>query len=395
MIRNARASVGLFEQEDVHYQSVYGFEATTLDDYTDAWMLRIAFYDGEESALQKSIKCYYYGYANGETNNVIESMIAYLNGMEGYTRLSYARYWHGYLVILKPLLYFFDYGDIRGILKGIELAFVLSVCILMAQKNMQQFIPAFAASLVCIEFHVVGMSLQYSWVFLIAMTASVIILKCYPDKIDDRRIKFLFLMIGMCTSYFDFLTYPVFTLGVPLIILTLCRIMSERTAKLPIRTICNAVCWGAGYAGMWFLKWLIGSILTDENIILDGIQSVLYRSGVQNEGEQIGYGEVLWENIRVLCKYPYVLAVGAAVIWIFALRKKYRLQMTKDIAVTMLMLTAIPFAWYAISLNHSYIHAFMTYRDLGIAIMGGLCLLTVLASVLRRDSQEGNDDGKH
>ena len=106
MLTNARASIEIFEKEGPFPQTVAGYKATTLDNYTDAWMLRNAFYDGEESAFQKSMHIYYKGYHSEEINNVCESMIAYLNGKEGAERHSYARYWHGYLILLKPLLYF-------------------------------------------------------------------------------------------------------------------------------------------------------------------------------------------------------------------------------------------------------------------------------------------------
>lgn len=393
---NARASVEIFQREGVMPQAVEGYRATTMDNYTDSWMLRIAFYDGDDSLLQKSLNNYYYGYGEEQTRNVCESMIAYLDGMEGYTRMSYGRYWHGYLVFLKPLLCFFSYGDIRGILKGVELALIIWLCVLLERRHLGRFAPAFAVAMGCIEFHTVAMSMQYSWVFIIAMAFSVYILQRYPDQKEKLESGVLFLMIGMCTSFLDFLTYPVFTLGIPLMILLLCRNESKEEKGFLKSAVYQAGCWAVGYIGMWVQKWVLCSIFTGENMIADALRTIRQRSGTDVMGTAVGYGDVLFENIRVLCKWPYVLAVAA--VCILALVRVIRgiirnrdAKTQSDMAQTVrgnaerfaayLFVALLPFMWYAISINHSYIHAVMTYKDLGIAIFACACMVTEAAEL--------------
>lgn len=391
MIKNAKASVDIFKVEGVQPQVVHGYKATSLDNYTDTWMLRNAFYNGEEPVWQKSLNIYYYGYTDGRTNNVCESTIAWLEGEEGYERMSYARYWHGYLVILKPLLYFFDYGDIRGILKAVELMMLVYVCVLLEKRNKARYIPAFLAAMLCAEFHVIGMSMQYSWVFLIAMTYSIIILKGYPDIMKKPGADLLFLMIGMTTSYFDFLTYPLFTLGIPLLFLVICMGGSEQENMLPVMAIKSAVCWAIGYIGMWVEKWILCTLLTGENLIADGIHAILNRSGRDVMGVRKGYLETLHDNVWVFGKYPYALVCLAAVILLFIMGKKENKNaFSKRTFYTYAGIAVLPFCWYAISINHSYIHCFMTYRILCVTVFAILCavseavvLILQLPSVVR------------
>lgn len=384
MIKNARASVDIFKIEGTHPQVIHGYQATTLDNYTDAWMLRNAFYNGDESSWQKALNVYYYGYLNGETNDVCESMIAWLVGKEGYERLAYARYWHGYLIILKPLLFFWDYGDIRGFLKSIELALLIYVCVLLNKRQLTHFIPAFAAAMICIEFQVIGMSLQYAGVFMIAILFSIFILRQYPYSMEKFRGQNIFLIIGMMTSYFDFLTYPLFTLGIPLLFLTICeKGENKNSAPLLFTAFKNSVYWAVGYIGMWVQKWLYCTIFTGENLIADGLQAIVNRSSREVNGEQIRYWQTLRANMIPLCKYPYVLAVLAAAIIIFSLCKKSdKVTFSKGALITYLYIAILPFCWYAISINHSYIHSFMTYKSLGITVFAGLCILTELRKVL-------------
>ena len=383
MIKNARASVDIFKIEGTHPQVIHGYQATTLDNYTDAWMFRNAFYNGDESSWQKALNVYYYGYLDGETNDVCESMIAWLAGKEGYERLSYARYWHGYLTILKPLLFFWDYGDIRGLFKFIELALLIYVCVLLNKRQLTHFIPAFTAAMICIEFQVIGMSLQYSWVFMIAMLFSIAILRQYPYGMEKFFGGACFLIIGMMTSYFDFLTYPLFTLGMPLLFLIICEKGENKNSPPIVFTVFkNSVYWAVGYIGMWVQKWIYCTVFTGENLIADGVQAVVNRSSREVNGEQIRYWQTLRVNMAPLCKYPYVIAVLAAAIIIFFLCKKNdKGTFSKDAFIAYLYVAILPFGWYAISINHSYIHSFMTYKSLGITVFAGLCILTELGKV--------------
>lgn len=377
MIYNARASIGLIEELGVNPPLILGYQATTLDTYTDTWMLRIAFYNGEESLLQKSLNDYYYGYGDVLSDNVCENVVAYLNGAEGYERYSYARYWHGYLVFLKPLLFFFDYGDIMGILKFIQLSLVVFCCVLLERNKLTKCIPAFLAACVCVEFHTIGLSIQYSGVFITALLSSIWILKRKDREFQDLSVDFVFLVTGMCTSFLDFLTYPIFTLGIPLTMMLLRRSIYKWKWKLPLSALLDSFYWGVGYIGMWSIKWVLCTILTDENMIVNAIQFILYRSGARVMGKDVSYLEVLWENIRMICKYPYVLAVLCAIILILIDKNRFHL-MKKEIVTAWLFVVCLPFLWYAISRNHSYIHAFMAYRDLGVSVFAGLCFLTQL-----------------
>lgn len=379
IIKNARASVDIFKLEGSNPQVIHGYQATALDNYTDAWMLRNAFYNGEESAWQKALHVYYYGYPDEESYDVRESTIAWLEGKDGYEKKSYARYWHGYLILLKPLLYFWDYGDIRGFLKWIELSMVIYICVLLSKRKLERFIPAFIAAMICIEFQLIGMSMQYSWVFLIGMAFSVMILRKAPHRSEeDGRDDLLFLVIGMLTSYFDFLTYPLFTLGIPLLFLIICEREEEReNAALLGTAIKHSVYWSVGYIGMWVQKWILCTVFTGENLLADGLNSILERSGRSVNGEQVGYVDALRANIAPICKYPYFLAVLAAAVLIFVIcRKEESGTFSGWVFLTYLYIAFLPFCWYAVSVNHSYIHFFMTGKLLGITVFAVLCMLT-------------------
>ncbi len=67
-----------------------------------------------------------------------------------------------------------------------------------------------------------------------------------------------FFVVGMVENFFDFLTYPIITLGIPLIVLLWLKIRDE-SADLKenmIFTVKSSVSWGLGYALTWIAKWV-------------------------------------------------------------------------------------------------------------------------------------------
>lgn len=147
----------------------------------------------------------------------------------------------------------------------------------------------------------------------------------------------VFLVIGMCTSYFDFLTYPIFTLGMPLVILLLCRYISEEKKGAVKAVVLNSIFWVVGCFGFWFEKWVLGSLLTEENIFVDALGSIIERTGRNVEEQPIGYVETVLENIHLLCKYPYVLAVFGGIVLIFTGMRKSRLKVSKELTAAYLL----------------------------------------------------------
>lgn len=369
MLENAKKSVGIFENEGSSAQMIHGYPGTALDNYTDTWMLRIACYDGDESAADKAFHNYYY-YGDQEYEDVCQSTIAYLKGLDsGKNRADYARYWHGYLLILKPLLYFFDFGDIRQILKICSLFLILCFAALLERVGLRNEIFLFGGMLVFLEFGTIGMCMQYTWVFLIAMVSSVLILKKYRGC-EGNAHNWMFLIVGCLTSFFDFLTYPLITLAFPLLVLCMCYGLQERkSGKTFLCHIFFAAChWAIGYAGMWCSKWICLDLFWGDGAIRDGINSILYRSGRQSS--QYTFIETVAENVGIVLKWPYFLCAACILMMILCGVKQKR-KFRAELFLACCGIAGLPFAWYFISLNHSYIHAVMTYRELSITVLAG------------------------
>ena len=185
-----------------------------------------------------------------------------------------------------------------------------------------------------------------------------------------------FLLTGMATSYFDFLTYPVASLGMPLIVWLLLH--RDETARTRLgRMVRCGLCWALGYAGMWAGKWALALLYGSE-----GFWSTLVGSlEVRTSHEVRGVGEIsrldaLWKAASVFFKKPYFMAGAAALLGygaVFVRRRVKGFPLEKNsrgLATALVCVALLPLGWYLFTANHTYNHAFFTSRALCVTVFG-------------------------
>ena len=100
--------------EEGCYPSLHPWCISKLDNFTDSIMLLEAADDTEDTPLHRALLVYR-GQCVYETalDPCAALVTHYLDG-EAYTgSIAYARYWHGFLLFIKPLLYLADYSALR------------------------------------------------------------------------------------------------------------------------------------------------------------------------------------------------------------------------------------------------------------------------------------------
>ena len=121
---------------------------------------------------------------------------------------SYARYWHGYLVFLRPLLFFMDYRGIRALINlGVVFTLLLITGTLIRQKRYCLILP-FLCTALFLRPLAIAFSIQFSSVYYVMIFSLFLILVCRNQMEQDGRYLYLFLINGMITAYLDLLTYP-------------------------------------------------------------------------------------------------------------------------------------------------------------------------------------------
>lgn len=366
--QNAIESLETLNNEGAH-PNVSKYCLSRLDNYTDAIMINEAVYDGEENAFQKSMLS---NMMAEKGVDPIPALNMVLNGQQNQLKIrSYARYWHGYLVVLKPLLVFFNYNTIRIINLIIQSLINIFICYALFKKN-YRYMVAYILSICMIMPLAVAFSLQYSDIFYIFAIASLAILYKNDILIKKDRYLLLFCGIGIATAFFDFLTYPIATLGIPAVIYIVVNNTESAKTRI-INMIKFFVCWGIGYALMWSSKWIMASLFTGENIIVDALHSVTSRT-VTNEYSIL---RTIFVNIHMLVRTPVTILlmffIGLEIIVIIKKWKYTQEDLMKSIPY--IIICIIPILWYAFACQHSYLHNFFTNKALIASVFAFMCMI--------------------
>lgn len=362
MGKHVAESKGVFEQEGAYPQLMAGYLDSRLDNWTDAIMLLVAAYDGEGSALTEAM---YNGYWRINGKNPAESLVElYSGGKEGSSVVSYARYWHGYEIFLKPLLLFFNYQEIRYVMGAVQISLLVTVVVLFVLKNMLKEMIPLVITYLFLNPAVLLLSMQMNQIWILVLIQFIFIL--YFDQVYRSNTNiwmYHYFIIGCLTSFFDFLSYPLVTLGITGTFLV-CRNLD--TVKKQLASFLKiSVAWGCGYVFMWMGKWALGSLILKRNIIREAVSVFQTRSGYETANEEFTYFDVLSKNLSVRKDFLYAVMIFMVICIIVGFKHKVKLRLNHLFFV---LYALFPFGWYLIATNHSYIHSWFTYREMAITV---------------------------
>lgn len=367
---NAKTSANVFSKEGTYGQLIEGYENSQLDNYTDALIMGEVIYSGEESALNKAMKVY--RYAN---DNPVDDFIGVVNN-ETYDYNSYERYWHGNIFFVRLAFLFFDYNSLRVVNIAVQFILVVSILYLMFKQNLKRYIVPFGISLLLIMPFTIGFSLQFSSVYYVTLIASIVILK-NNDWLKKRNYHlYVFLIDGILVSYLDLLTFPALALGIPLIFYL---ILNNKNLKDSIFDIIKfSFMWGLGYFGMWFLKWIVGSLICQENFLTIALNTAKYRTEAST-----GRINSILTNIMVYYKKGYLFIGLLTVIYYVFTFIKNKCRFTKEKfrnLIPYLIVMLIPIVWYFVFSQHSTVHYWFTNKSLMVSFFAGLVVVANITS---------------
>ena len=377
---NAIESVGVFEREG-NYPLLVQYDRTTmLDNYTDAWMLNIAA--NREAAirstpLERAIQQYWVRPKGPSGLRQADIFQAYFSGTsQNNELLQYGRYWGGFVVPLRLTMLALNYEEIR-VYNGIFQILLMNALLFMVWKRLGlRRCAAVIVAWLALEPIALLFSLQYSTCYYLGFGGALYLVAAYGGKAKPTPDPvFAFTLLGMLTAYLDFLTYPIFTLGFPLL-MYLTGKEQDWKGKLRSLVLLSAL-WSIGYAGMWAGKLLVAWIAGYPDIAHSAIHSFLFRVSLDNT-EPINRFSVIVTNFHVYTrKMLLMMLVLTSVVFFYGATKTLRHnkgRFTPLGAVPSLLAALLPLGWYLIASEHSIVHSWFTFRSLAITFVG-ICLL--------------------
>lgn len=340
--------------------------------------------------LEKSLATYFHSLYPGVLDGHTDSIMVYtatdtnagnpfvraMNMYNEYTKYNYSYYWHGYVSVLRPLLALFDYGEIRVLNSMVQIAlFCILAKEIWKKKGIRYAVLCFTSYMLLMPV-AVSLSMQFSWVFYVAIIGTIILLKkhCYFEK-ESRYLTF-FMIMGMVTCYMDLLTYPLFTWGLPVIWYVLFTEQGENHFAKLKQVVLSGIWWIVGYGGIWILKWMWGTIITGEDIFEAAWNEVFLRSGTLEDGayslvQRLDAISLNWKH------YEYKIYLIILLLWLgwilyASFRQGWKIQKDSS-ALFLIGLSSV--VWYFVMANHTAGHHFFAYRNFNVSVTAILALM--------------------
>lgn len=362
-------------QEEGLYKKILNFKLFQLDNYTDAIMLNESVSGDSTKPVESAMMNYW---------NKSVNFLDLAHDTESFTKGDsknlktemYGRYWHGYLITLKPLLVFFDYSGIR-IINYFILLVLFFWCLYETGKYLGYKIMIFLGiSFLSINFFIVPLSMQFSSVFYIALISIILLLRNSGKFLEKISIYVFFFAIGAVTSFLDLLTAPIITLSVPI---TIYFLIDEKNNTLK-NLILISISWGLGYALLWASKWGIGMLLTDANFMTSVKQQFGERTNKSfYKTKELTIPNIIYFLFYYLHKFNLIYVFWSLITLAFtAFLSYFYLLKSKTILFknfTFLLIIFMFPAWAIMMKYHTIQHGWFTWRSIIGIVFGVLVFI--------------------
>ena len=388
-----RSANYLLESEDLFYQIKTGDRRTEIHNYADATTLNILYSIDGKDRLEEIILSPFYT----QKVNLDKSVLELLADRVTYERSAdtlYDRYWHGMVMLLRPLLVFFTIQQIRWIFLGL-LILVMSILTGMLIKRKQKLSAVLLwVGAALVQLPIVAFCMEYYPVFLITFLIAIAMLKSEQNR---KRILGWCIVSGTCVAFFDFLTTETIAFVIPMA-LVYCVWEHNgqiKSKKEEVNYVMGAgILWAGSYIMTYLVKWGLASLVHGEerfssalaqfagrqgNAVTDFAIDSLSNNLISPEAVQNAGGNLLPQflsavviNMRLLLGLSgkitleslalIVVFAGltlAAVVYLF--RKPGKIG---ALPVVLFILGAVPVLRMLVLHNHSIEHCFFVYRAL-------------------------------
>ena len=343
--------------------------SSKIDRYADSILLNITYSIDWEHPM-KSVMCssYYHTDTANENSNFYNAVYH-----DKAPNSNYSRYWHGSISIIRPLHIFLNIKQIY-IGSAIILLFLYVTLLFFTKKyiNISTCITLIIASVMTSVWYV-PLSLEYTWTFIIMLTASII--GILLSEKNSNHIPIMFFIVGSTTCYLDFLTTETITLLIPLVIIFTFRYKNNQIKMLKdelLYMVKISTVWLSGYAFTWLSKWTLASLILKENVFSNALHQASYRVAGATD-KLSGMSEMTQAILRnISCIFPFsfiskngyvavIIFLLIAIAFLYIFKKK---KTPTTLNTILCLIAVIPLVRFFVLSNHSYIHYFFTYRAL-------------------------------
>ena len=386
------------------------------DNYADCILTNIIYHIDQNNLAESILSASYY---NPEDEGV-QTSFAYAVGSKVEPNVDYSRYWHGSMVLLRPLFIIFDIAEVRMVLGILILIMTVWFEVLLFKNHYYVFGVCYGIGLILVSVWMCAFCVEYAMPFVVMSVELPVLFalltRAYEKKdVQNDKVKrdehklgnqkadghksdnykpevILWAVLacaGIVTAFVDFLTTETitFTMAYVLYLIVKNRHNQMRTVKEElIFLVKSGIVWLVSYGLMIALKWVLALIVLGKDAFFNALsQAALRISGDATLGNVTGAEVVsdyerisgaLWRNIGCIYPFKSTMSYGTAMIFIllvglvvFSIWYLFREKAKSCINKVMVMVSLIPVLRFLVLNNHSYIHFFFTYRALLVSVV--------------------------
>lgn len=275
-----------YEQLDkigLYYDVVEGAQ---WDNWTDTYFLNAAITQYDGNLLEKALANSYTASINTD-RKVLDALSAAIHPEEQSGLVSYSRYWAGNLTLYKFLLIFMPISGIRNILLIVTITlFVFAIINIYKILGYRGVIPFLFSVLAC-KYIPLSMCLTFSSDIILMLTVvNFCAVKIQKGNVNWKKYYTLFAFVGSVCVYLGYWAFPLVTLGIPLVFITVLRMKSKDSEKdIIVDNVWMSVFWGIGLCGTVIVKQILCYFVLGS------------QSGTSALSQRMGAGYSLWERV--------------------------------------------------------------------------------------------------
>ena len=372
---NVNESLGILVKEGNYFSISPGVPGTVLDNATEAVYLNEALVGKKNANI---FKCILSGYTFSVGDSSQSIGVNYLNdiihGDNLKVEATHNRFFNGYEIFLKPMLFFMNYSNIRQF--NMFSVFLLSyfLCLLLSKRGYNKYIFPIIISILLINPITISLNMTYVG-FYYCMIIPCIIMLLLKKSVLKKYDWLIFEIIGACAFCFNMNYFQLLTFTMPYMIYLLICGFPKTIKELVKSLFALFTFWFIGYVGVMILKWLLYAII-DPNVFSDMYTRFMFRTGTDrgarilaiSKNLKTAFGNKWWNIIEIL----FILH---CFIKIITNKCKIRLKDNVTEIVLLLIMILMPICRCFILANHVTIHYWTTYRIFMIPVLAFNMLL--------------------
>lgn len=287
------------------------------------------------------------------------------------------RYWHGALIITKPVLSIAGLPAVRTMVLAMFVIAMLACA--YAVRSAVGNLPAasIVAGVIAAPLYSQYLVAPHASNWILGFLFATCLLR--KESLPTERLVPVFVLLGILVAYFDLLTNPVVAPTIALIGLTIRRWSDGRGADA-FEAILLAIVWATAYLSFWSLKWLQAGFVVGFsdvwNIVSLKVRERLY-------GDINDRASDAWTSLQLNAEHMTWCAIigGVVLSASFAGVRLGRLDVrsrrasqtaTVGLALQFAGVGLLPVLWLAVVQNHSIQHFWMVAPILCWTVVGSV-----------------------